>query len=165
MGLLKKAKKAVSKAVKNVVKSTGKAVENTVSAGAKLVTGDVSGAVDKALDATKNYVNTTTLGTVDVTGRNDGAVVNVDADKYADKANEALKKAADAVTGNGQSKTVTKNPDYSEYNNKNKAEKERKDAAADNRRAEVAKKKNALQYKVFVKGHADDLKNILGIKG
>ena len=62
-------------------------------------------------------------------------------------------------------KVVTKNPDYSEYNNKNKAEKERKDAAAANKRSEAAKKKNALQYKVYVKSHADDLKNILGTKG
>lgn len=154
MGIFKKITKAVSKAVKNTVKSTGKAVEQTVSATGKLITGDVSGAVDKAFDAAKNYANTTTFGTVDVTGRNDGAFVNIDADKYAD-----------AFTGNGAKKVVTKNPDYSEYNNKNKAEKERKDAAADNKRTEAAKKKNALQYKVFVKSHADDLKNILGTKG
>lgn len=145
--------KPIEKAVSNTVKSTGKAVEQTVSAVGKLATGDVSGAVDKALDAAKNYTNTTTLGTVDVTGRNDGAVANIDADKYAN-----------ALTGNTK-KVVTKNPDYSEYNNKNKAEKERKDDAAANKRSEAAKKKNALQYKVYVKSHADDLKNILGTKG
>ena len=59
--------KPIEKAVSNTVKSTGKAVEQTVSAVGKLATGDVSGAVDKALDAAKNYTNTTTLGTVDVT--------------------------------------------------------------------------------------------------
>ena len=75
-----------------------------------------------------------------------------------------IKGAIGEYVGKG-SEVVMPNPDYSEYNNKNKAEKERKDTAADNKRTEVAKKKNALQYKVFVKEHADNLKNILGIKG
>jgi len=149
---LKKAVKAVTKPAVNSVKSTVKAVENGVSAVKHLATGDISGAISKVGNVVENVGNISSYGTVDLTGRKDG-IINIDADKYAD-----------ALTGNTK-KVVTKNPDYSEYNNKNKAEKERKDAAAANKRSEAAKKKNALQYKVYVKSHADDLKNILGTKG
>ncbi|MBO6288782.1 MAG: hypothetical protein J6N45_00460 [Alphaproteobacteria bacterium] len=90
--------KPVEKIGTNIVKSAGKTVENTVSAAKHLATGDIDGAVKKIGNVLENQGNVQTLGTVDLTGRKDG-IVNIDADKYADKTVDAVKKAADDVYG------------------------------------------------------------------
>lgn len=74
--------KAVAKPVVQSAKNMGKSVEGTVR---NLAKGDVGKALEYA-------TNINTLGTMDFTGNKRG-IVNVDVDKYADKAYKAVKNA------------------------------------------------------------------------
>ena len=90
--------KPVEKIGTNIVKSAGKTVENTVSAAKHLATGDIDGAVKKIGNVLENQGNVQTLGTVDLTGRKDG-IVNIDADKYANKTVDAVKDVGKGIAG------------------------------------------------------------------
>ena len=79
---IKKAIKKISKPVKNLVSSSAKAVETAVSGTAKLATGDVSGALDKYGRTITNAANVASMGSVDLTGGNEG-ILNINTPKYA----------------------------------------------------------------------------------
>lgn len=105
MGLsIKKAIKKISRPVKNLVKSSAKAVETAVSGTAKLATGDVSGALDKYGRTITNAANVASMGSVDLTGGNEG-ILNINTPKYA---NAVLgKMPQESASGSSSSSTST----------------------------------------------------------
>lgn len=104
MGSLRKAIKKISRPVKNLVKSSAKVVETAVSGTAKLATGDVSGALDKYGRTITNAANVASMGSVDLTGGNEG-ILNINTPKYA---NAVLgKMPQESASGSSSSSTST----------------------------------------------------------